>query len=579
MRKKLFLAALATALVAAAASAPSLRAQDEGQLNEGRIRHVLLISIDGMHAVDFINCSKGLSGVNGGQPYCPNLAELAETGINYLETSTSKPSDSFPGLTAIVSGGSARTEGVFYDVAYDRSLNPPAKDTGNGVSAGPCVKGAKPLGTRTEYEEGIDFDQTFLNGIGLNGPDGGRASIDPAKLPRDQNCNPVYPWNFVRTNTIFGVIHAARGYTAWSDKHPAYLSVSGPGDGTNVDDFYAPEVNSVVVALPGVRTPEGLSCSPIPDPLQTGSYTDSFTNIKCYDTLKVNAILNEIDGKTHSGRATAPVPTLFGMNFQAVSVGQKLIEFDDSTGTIVATGGYQDSIGTPTDALLGQFKFVDDSIGEMMAHLKRHGLLDSTLILITAKHGQSPVDSSRFFPIPGHSGKNGRAPSDILSSFLPDSEVNQIGPTEDDVSLLWLTDSAQTANAVALLESTSPALPADKNVAGIGEIYSGIALSQLFNPPSQDPRTPDIIVTPNVGVVYTGSKRKLSEHGGFSHDDTNVIMLLSNPGFHAKTVTSPVETTQVAPTILKALGLDPHKLQAVGIEGTQVLPGVGFGDE
>jgi arylsulfatase A-like enzyme len=36
----------------------------------------------------------------------------------------------------------------------------------------------------------------------------------------------------------------------------------------------------------------------------------------------------------------------------------------------------------------------------------------------------------------------------------------------------------------------------------------------------------------------------------------------------------PVETTQVAPTILKALGLDASKLQAVRIEGTQVLPGV-----
>jgi hypothetical protein len=44
---------------------------------------------------------------------------------------------------------------------------------------------------------------------------------------------PVYPWNFVRTNTIFGVIHAAGGYTAWSDKHPAYSAVSGPGNGTN----------------------------------------------------------------------------------------------------------------------------------------------------------------------------------------------------------------------------------------------------------------------------------------------------------------------------------------------------------
>ena len=539
----------ASALLLAAVSVPGSHAQERDNFKDHRgIRHVLLISVDGMHAVDYLNCAKGIAGANGGESYCPNLAGLGENGINYLETSTSKPSDSFPGLTAIVSGGSARTEGIFYDVAYDRSLDPPAKDTGNGISAGNCVAGAAPIGARTEYEEGIDFDQTQLNGGAPAGADGGRASINPLRLPRDpkNGCAPVYPWNFVRTNTIFGVIHAAGGYTAWSDKHASYLSVSGPGDGTNVDDYYAPEVNSAPVGLPGVITPEGLSCATVPDPSQLGSYTDSFKNIQCNDTLKVNAVLNQIDGKTHNGKSTAPVPNLLGMNFQAVSVGQKLIEKN------VGTGGYLDAYGTPSDLLLGEFKFVDDSIGEMVSHLKSQGLLDSTLILITAKHGQSPIDPVRFLPIPGHSGLNGKSPSSILADLLPDSEVNQIGATQDDISLLWLADPSQTGTAVARLESQSPAQPNSANIAGISEIFAGASMTQLFNSPATDPRTPDIIVQPNSGV----------------------IMLLSNPKFRAKTVTSPVETTQVAPTILKALGLDVNKLQAVHIEGTQVLPGV-----
>jgi hypothetical protein len=105
-------------------------------------------------------------------------------------------------------------------------------------------------------------------------------------------------------------------------------------------------------------------------------------------------------------------------------------------------------------------------------------------------------------------------------------------------------------------------------------------MGQLFNlpglPPSGDSRTPDIIVTPNIGVTYSGSTKKLAEHGGFSHDDTNVIMLVSNPSFSPVTVTSPVETAQIAPTILAELGLDPQQLQAVQIQGTQVLPGLGF---
>jgi len=247
-------AILGAGLLAASTGLPAHA--DEGRGFGGDIKRVLLISIDGMHALDFINCAGGISGVNGGGPYCPNLAGLAETGVNYLDTSTSKPSDSFPGLMALVSGGSPRTVGAFYDVAYDRSLDPPATTTGNGVAGAPglCTPNTPPTGTTTEFDEGIDIDQTQLNGGAPAGVDGGIASIDPNKLERDpaRQCAPVYPWNFVRTNTIFGAVHAAGGYTAWSDKHPSYSSVSGPGNGTNLDDYFSPEINSIPVALPSV---------------------------------------------------------------------------------------------------------------------------------------------------------------------------------------------------------------------------------------------------------------------------------------------------------------------------------------
>jgi hypothetical protein len=558
--------------------------QPNGFGNGHAIQHVLLISIDGMHALDFINCSQGISTVNGGAPYCPNLAGLGTHGVNYLDTSTSKPSDSFPGLTAIVSGGSPRTEGAFYDVAYDRSLDPPAVDTGNGVLHGSCTPGAPPTGTRTEYEEGIDIDQSQLNGGELVG-DGDANSIDPQKLPRDpaHGCAPVQPYNFVRTNTIFGVIHGAGGYTAWSDKHPAYISVAGPGDGSTVDDFFGPEINSVPVSMPQVHI---LGCNPLPDQIATSSgddYTTSFQNIQCYDSLKVQAMLNEIDGKTHNRSAKAPVPNIFGMNFQSVSVGEKLIytdHFPMMPPTVAPgysiNGGYLDEIGTPGPSLLKEIEFVDQSIGLMVSELKGQHLLDSTLIIITAKHGQSPIDPNHVLRIPADNG--GESPSTILgATYLPDSEVNQIGPTEDDVSLLWLTDSTQTTAAVALLQSTSPVT---NNIAGISEIFWGPAIGTMFNlpglPPNGDPRTPDIVITTDVGVIYTGKKKKLAEHGGFARDDTNVMMLLSNPKFKPKTVTSPVETTQVAPTILTALGLNPGDLQAVQKEHTQALPGTDF---
>ena len=79
-----------------------------------------------------------------------------------------------------------------------------------------------------------------------------------------------------------------------------------------------------------------------------------------------------------------------------------------------------------------------------------------------------------------------------------------------------------------------------------------------------------------MGVVYTGSLKKQAEHGGFAHDDTNVMLLVSNPRLHARSITTFVETTQVAPTILRLLGLDPNSLDAVRKEGTSVLPGLRF---
>ncbi|HEX3409798.1 MAG TPA: alkaline phosphatase family protein [Candidatus Binataceae bacterium] len=578
--------AILGALVLAAGLSPKVFADSphghgHGHGRGGEVEHVLLISIDGMHVLDFINCANGIASINGGAPYCPSLAALRNTGVNYLDTSAAKPSDSFPGLMAIVAGGSPRSVGAFYDVAYDRSLAPPTIATGNGLAGGTCTPGVFP-GTTTEYEEGIDLDQSHLNGGAPSG-DGQMNAIDPLKLPRDpaNGCNPVFPQNFVRTNTVFGVVHKAGGYTSWFDKHVAYVTVSGPGDGSNIDDFYSPEINSDASNFDTEAPPVNiLACHPLPDAAALGDdYTGSFQNAQCYDSLKVQGILNEIDGKKHNGVGSAPVPTLFGMNFQAVSIGEKLVY---QHGAVAAgysvTGGYLDSTGTPSPSLFQQIKFVDHSIGLMVAELQKNHLLDSTLIIITAKHGQSPIDPARVLRISGDLA-GGMSPATIIDSLLPASEApsgGQIGPTEDDISLLWLANSANTATAVALLQSTSTPLPLASNIAGIGEIFSGAAVGQMYNlpglPPNGDPRTPDIIITPNIGVIYTGKKKKVAEHGGFAHDDINIMMLLSNPSLKAKTVTSPVETQQIAPTILKALGLDPHDLQSVQMEHTQALP-------
>jgi hypothetical protein len=535
-------------------------------VGSGTIKHVLMLSIDGMHAVDFYNCANGIAGVNSGNPYCPNMAALSQTGINYVGTISSMPSDSFPGLAALVTGGSPKTTGLYYDVAYDRSLDPPASTTGTGLAGGTCTPYAAPTGTTTDFDQGIALDDTKLNGgaPGAALTEGGMASIDPKKLVRNPatGCTPVYPWDFVRTNTIFSVVHAAGGYTAWIDKHASYSFVAGPG-GSGLNDYFSPEVDSNVVPLPGIATPQGMSCVTIPDSTaDLGSWTNSFQNIQCYDALKVQALLYQISGKTHNG-AAAQVPALFGMNFQAVYIGQSINE------PTVGAGGYQNAAALPTKYLLGQIQFVDSEIGLIVNALKTAGLYDNTLLIITAKHGESPIDPTQYVA----NGSN--TPATLLGTAIPTSESpltqGGIGATEDDVSVLWLNAGSSVTSAVQLLKTNATAI-------GLGEVFYGPSLALNFNVgglgAGQDPRSPDILVIPNVGMTYSGSTTMIGDHGGFGHDDTNVIMLVANPNFSPQTVAATVRTAQVAPTILQALGMDAAALDAVRAEGTEPLPGV-----
>jgi hypothetical protein len=429
-------------------------------------------------------------------------------------------------MLALATGGTPKSTGVYYDDSYDRKLAPPFGTAFSGVS-GPCTPGVFP-GTEILYDETVDKDLTRLDGGG---------GVDPNALPRDpaNGCAPVFPHQFLRVNTIFEVIKSnGLGRTAWSDKHPSYEILNGPS-GTGLDDLFAPEINN-----------------------SSQNITGSIAATEAYDDLKVQAILNEIDGKDSSGTKDVPVPVIFGMNFQEVSVGQKL-----------PVGGYVDAAGTPTANLEGALAHTDASLGKMVAELKKVGLYDTTLIIITAKHGQSPINHGLLRTLTAaNSGPLGpitTRPSTILAA-----DAAQV--TQDDIALIWLTKSGTTAADVALLQANTTA-------AAIQTIFSGPTIESMFGDPTTDTRVPDIAVQPHPGVIYTASTGKIAEHGGFAEDDVHVGLLVSNPGLHPRRIESRVETRQVAPTILKALGLDPDLLQSVQSEHTRVLPGIQFSQD
>lgn len=521
---KFFSAALGAVLIASAAHADS----DDGLLgSRHEIKHVLLISVDGLHALDLANFINTHAD--------SNLAGLSQHGVTYTNNVTSSPSDSFPGLAALVTGGSPVTTGLWYDDTYNRALSPPAQTDGLGNPGGACPG---VVGTNVAWDEAVDKDLTRLDGGG---------GLNPNFLVRDPNngCRTVLPHEYLRVNTIFEVVRASGGRTAWTDKHPSYEWTNGPS-GKGVDDFYGPEINSIPVALPQFP-----GCSPVPfaDPTPDDGWTNSFDDIKCYDSLHVAAVINQIDGYNHDRSRKVGVPVLFGTNFQAVSVGEKLAT-DPVTGL---KGGYTDAVGTPGQALVGELDFIDQSIGKFVRELKAQGLFDSTLIIVSAKHGQSPIDGSK------RRGIGGGQPAATIGS----ADAFDIS---DDGSLIWLTDPSLAPAVVSNLSQ-----PANQAALGIQEIFSGQALRNKFNSPGADPRTPDIVLKVNTGVIFTGGT-KLSEHGGFNEDDVHTALLVANPSLGHAVVKSAVSNQQVAPTILKALGLEPDELEAVRKEQIHPLP-------
>jgi Type I phosphodiesterase / nucleotide pyrophosphatase len=386
-------------------------------------------------------------------------------------------------------------------------------------------------------DESIDMDLTRLDGGG---------GINPAFLRRDpqSGCKTVLPHQYLRVNTIFEVAKSAGLRTAWIDKHPSYEWTNGPS-GKGVDDFFGPEINSIPVALPFA------GCTPVPyvDSIPDDGWTTAFANARCYDLIHVQALINQIHGYTHDRGKWVGVPALFGTNFQAVSVGQKL-NSDPVTGQ---AGGYADVLGKPAAGLADQLEFVDQSIGRIVAELRGQNLYHSTLIIVSAKHGQSPIDRS----------KNQNIGAGQPGALLGASEAFDIS---DDGSLIWLANSSLTSSVVSLLSQ-----PQNQQLLGIQEIFAGQSLINKFNSPLIDPRTPDIILKVNTGVIFTGGS-KIAEHGGFNEDDVHTALLLSLDGMQGAVVKTATTNQQVAPTIIRALGLDPTSLDAVNTEQVHVLP-------
>lgn len=562
-------AGLAVATLAVGVAAvPAIADNDRVRSNN----HVLVISVDGLHQSD-------LSSYIAAHP-SSTLAGLVGRGLQYTAAQTTFPSDSFPGLVAQFTGANPGASGVYYDDTYSRSLLPAgtidcttatpgtevawteAADRSQNpitLDAGQGLKSAALTALPTETKAQTIANAAAITAAALKMTATPQALLDPASLPvNPTTCTPEYPSQYLTTNTVFEVARAKGLRTAWSDKHPAYSILNGPS-GAGVQDLFTPEINSVADSA-------------------GDDWTKDNALTQVYDGIKVQAVVNEINGYDHSGTKKVGTPAIFGMNFQTLSTAQKLPTSDG------LTGGYN-ADGSAGPLVSRALSFVDAQLGAMVAQIAKTGQTNRFTIIVSAKHGQSPILLSQLRRV--DDGAIITAMNAAWKATHPTAADLVAFSVDDDAMLLWLSDRSPAALDFAksyLLGHSAPAnLATDpKGVysttvtqSGLSSVSVGAGARELFEASASDTSAPDVVGIAQQGTVYTGGVKKIAEHGGASADDRNVALVVSGAGVdRPRTIGTTVQTTQIAPTILCLLGIRTSELDAVRHEGTRVLPGL-----
>jgi arylsulfatase A-like enzyme len=261
------------------------------------------------------------------------------------------------------------------------------------------------------------------------------------------------------------------------------------------------------------------------------------------------------------------------MNFQTISTSQKLPKSDGLTGGYLADGV------TPGPLLAKALDYINANIGAMVEAIKDRHLSHNTVIILSAKHGQSPQTPSALTRIPD---------GPIIDALNAAWAVTHPGATlvafaiDDDGMLMWLNDRSDAATSFAkdwLLHHSGTGNDINGNpkaytASGLSTVFAGEAAADYFNIAPGDARVPDIFGISQYGTVYTGGHGKIAEHGGANPQDRDVPLVLSGDAVEHLVNNSTVETTQIAPTILRLLGLNPNALKSVQIEHTSALPDI-----
>ena len=449
---------------------------------------ILLLNIEGMHALDLALWVAGH----------PNsaLAELSRRGVTY--TNAHVPwADPAVGLVAVVTGGSPRSTGIVTMDGYDRSLSPPRSPCG---STGPSDGAAIPLDAATA--DAGDGRAMW------------RAPLDPRR-----GCAPVAPHALLRVNTLFEIVHAQGGRSAWAGDSAAITDLLRGPSGQGLDEAC------------DVSGPTGIVVGTVPYEARQ-------------DASRVDALLKWIGGKDCSGHA-ATVPEIFGAT---------LTEFDAAERDAVSA--YQSYDGSPSTTVTEALATTDGQILRILAELKMNHLYDTTWIVVTSAFGEGAISPRR--------AKSVDAASLAAAANSAEQDV-VVHVAAEGTAMLWLRDRAKTDEVVAALGKRADAL-------GIASVATGAELTLTMNAPAGDPRMPDVVIEPRESIWYMVRGSHID--AGDREVEMHVPLLISGVQFTGRVDKTWVPATQLAPLLMRALGMDKFDLDALHHEHTPALPGI-----
>ncbi|KAJ6102005.1 hypothetical protein N7486_004432 [Penicillium sp. IBT 16267x] len=432
--------------------------------SNGPYKQVVYLSFDGMHQSDLVKYIE----------MYPNstFASVVDSSVVFNNAKASKPSDSFPATIAPFTGASARVSGVYWQVTWAKDLYPPSSNCSG------------PIGAQADWSQVID-----LNASSITGGNTFNLSAVPMKLNSWGVCEPLFPHDYLRVNTVFGYF-------------PENAAVA-----SNLEDQLA------------------------------------------WDDLHWSALANVTAGHYVNGTGSIDF-SIIGSNFNSFTWAQ-------SSGSGYANGStLANPIFSPN--LTATLHAADAKLGAFIEQLKDAGKLESILLIVSSKQGQSPVDESTLTLID---------PQLVIDA----TGVNVSLLTSSDVGLIWLEDGHDAVTAKTNLLAKAEELNIVNVLAG-DEVWE-----YGFGNPRLDPRAPDVIVLAKDGTLYESGATE--DHGAWFPDDLDVPLVFYNPTFTHANISLEVRTTQIASTILAALGLPLAQLDGWRAEGSPVLPFLGLSNQ